>query len=326
MTKKSKTLRKRKRAIPTKKLALFSISVAITIILIVFAMYYLFLSKSDVFSLNAVIVDQLAKTNSNPSFKENATTLLKSYNFNVEYHCNDTINVNFYKSLAEGRYGIIILRVHSALREDGSTVDLFTNEIWNASRYAQEFEKGLVVCGNYYGDPNYYCAITHRFIESLPGRFPKSIIFSMGCWSLKEGCEELAQAFIYKGALAYIGWTDEILPKDTDAETLNLLEMLLKDDYSLGDAVANTNVYTYTGVLPDGTQVQITSRLRLYPDSDEVKSLRLSQLINEAKAASKQSLISDFEFSVLVFQAPQISCKSFRLKRRESHCAFEHLM
>lgn len=315
MTKKLKTPQKRKRALPTKKLALISISVAITIILIVFAVHHLFLSESDVFSLNAIIVDQLAKTNSNPSFKGNATTLLENCGFNVEYYFNDSIDVNFFKSLAERRYGIIILRVHSALREGGSTVDLFTNEIWDEHKYAQEFEKELVVYGNYYGDPNYYCAITYRFIESLPGRFPKSIIFSMGCWSLKKGCEELAQAFIYKGALAYIGWTDEILPKDTDAETLNLLKMLLKDDYSLGDAVANTKEYNYTGVLPNGTQVRITSRLRLYPDSDEVKSIRLSQLINEAKAVSKQSLTSFFNTAVLAFQMSQTN-KKVHLNRR----------
>lgn len=315
MIKKSKVRQKRRRTISTKKLAIISILIAITILFTVFAISYILSAKNDSFSLNAVIIDQLAKTNPNPSFKENATTLLKARGFNVEYYCNDTINVNFFKSLAERRFGIIILRVHSALRADRSTVDLFTNEIWNGQRYALDLAKELIVYGNYSGDPNYYCAITYRFIESLPGRFPKSVVFAMGCWSLKEGCEELAQAFINKGAKAYIGWTDEILPKDTDAETLNLLETILNDD-PLGYAVSKTKSYRYIGMLPNGTQVPITSRLRLYPDSAEVRSLRLSQLINEATMELTQYIVSFFKAAVLVFQTPQTNDKNFGLNKR----------
>jgi len=307
MVRGSKVSPKRKKAISTKKLALISISIALTIIFAALAASYFSSNENEVFSLKAAIIDQLARNYPNPSFVKNVTKLLKDAGFSVECYFNDTVDVEFFRSMAERRFGIIILRVHSALRQDGSTVDLFTSEKWNKTKYSQEWKEGLIVYGNYSNDPNYYCAITYRFIESLRGRFPKSIIFAMGCWSLKQGCEQLAKAFIAKGAKAYIGWTDEILPRDTDNETLILLKNLIKKDYPLGYAVRNANSYHYTGVLPNGTQVPITSKLRLYPDTEEVSSLKLSELINEAKTTSTQYTVSVFQTKILDFQRQRVN-------------------
>jgi hypothetical protein len=310
MVKRSKVHTKKKKAISTKKLAIIS---AFTALIIISTAFYFFSEKNDVFSLKAVIVDQLAKDHSNPSFVENVTDLLEGKGFKVEYYCNETIDVSFFKSLAERRFGIIIFRVHTALRQDGSTVDLFTNEKWDSQKYGQEWERGLIVYGNYSNDPNLYCAITSRFIERLSGSFPKSIVFAMGCWSLKEGCEQLANAFIKKGAKAYIGWTDVILPEDTDNETLSLLKMLLDYDYTLGDAVNKTRTYNYTGVSPGGTQVPVTSRLRLFTESPEVRNLKLSELIAEANRASTHSMISNLKITNSIFQT-QARRKVFSFK------------
>jgi hypothetical protein len=317
MVRGSKVSSKRKKAISTKKLALISIFIALTIIFAALVASYFSSKENDVFSLKAAIIDQLARNYPNPLFIGNVTKLLGDAGFSVECYFNETVNVEFFRSLAERRFGIIILRFHSALRQGGSPVDLFTSEKWDGNKYSQEWIEDLIVPGNYSDDPNYYCAITYKFIESLSGRFPKSIIFAMGCWSLKQGCEQLAKAFIAKGAKAYIGWTDEILPRDTDNEMLILLENLIKKDYPLGYAVRNTNSYHYIGVLPNGTQVPITSKLRLYPDSEEVSSLKLSELINEAKTMSTQYTVSVCQSKILNLRRQHIN--KIHLRRYPLH-------
>jgi len=231
------------------------------------------------FSLKAAIIDQLGKEFPNPSFVGNATNILEAHGFNVTYH-NETLDVDFFRGLAKYNYGIIILRVHSALREGNSTVDLFTSEEFTPTEHQDDLNHERLVPGEYLYEPGkYYFAITSRFVENLEGYFPKSIIIAMGCWSLKPGLEQMADAFIRKGAKAYIGWTDLVLQPDTDSETLKLLRLLLVEDKPLSDAVSATLYHAY------GTH------LNFYPK--EVGSLKVSQLISEVKTSLTLPITAD---------------------------------
>jgi len=250
----------------------------VLVVLIAFGsiVFFLFLRSSEVtFSLNAAIIDQLGEEFPNPTFVENATTILKTHGFNV-YYQNETIDVNFFKGLAKNNYGIVILRVHSALREDNSTVDLFTSEKYDYNKYLSERENGLLTMGEYlYSPGKYYFAIAPLFINNLEGRFPKSVVIAMGCWSLKPECEQMAIAFIDKGVKAYVGWTDIVFPQDTDYETIRLLKMLLNENETLADAISQTKEYTYYGV---------HTRMGFYPPS--AGNLKISELIAETKLSS----------------------------------------
>jgi hypothetical protein len=277
MTKKGKVTRKEKKRFSSKQLMVISIIIA-SIIALGSVLSFLLSQKPEVFSLRAAIIDQLGEEFPNSSFVENVTNLLTTRGFNVTYY-NKTLDVNFFRGLANNRYGIIILRVHSALREDNSTVDLFTSEEFADYKYLQERENGLLVRGEFLYTGKLYFAITSKFIESLEGGFPKSIVIAMGCWSLKLECEQMAMAYIDKGAKAYVGWTDIVLPKDTDSETFRLLQMLLNENRTLVDAVSRTNGYTY-----HGDHQTIYSHMRFYPSSEE--NLTISKLITEAKVSS----------------------------------------
>jgi hypothetical protein len=277
MTKKGKVTRKEKKRFSSKQLMVISIIIA-SIIALGSVLSFLLSQKPEVFSLRAAIIDQLEEEFPNPSFVENVTNLLTTRGFNVTYY-DKTLDVNFFRGLANNRYGIIILRVHSALREDNKTVDLFTSEEFKSYNHGPERENGLLVRGEFLYTNKSYFAITSKFIESLEGGFPKSIVIAMGCWSLKLGCEQMAMAYIDKGAKAYVGWTDIVLPKDTDSETFRLLQMLLNENRTLVDAVSRTNGYTYHG----GNQT-FYSHMRFYPSSEE--NLTISKLITEAKVSS----------------------------------------
>jgi hypothetical protein len=293
MTKKRKAVPKERKQPSRKKLITIS-AILIVVIAVGFLISLLLFQGSEVaFSLSAAVIDQLGEEFPNPTFVENVTSILESYGFSVNYH-NESLDVAFFKGLAKYNYGIIILRVHSALREDNSTVDLFTSEEFVDYKYRRELKNGLLTVGEYlYAPGKYYFAITSRFIENLEGRFPKSIVIAMGCWSLKPGREQLANAFLNKGAKAYVGWTDLVTPDDTDKETVKLLKMLVENK-SLNDAVSQTHRYTYSA----GHQT-VTTKLRFYPPA--AGSLRMSDLVAKAKAPiTSQVLINNFKLSTLI--------------------------
>lgn len=160
-------------------MATISITLALVIMLGSIA-FVLFTSSEPAFPLQAAIIDQLGEEFPNSTFVESATNILKSRGFNVTYH-NETLTVNFFKGLAKYNYGIIIFRAHSALREDNSTVDLFTAEKYDNSKYGWERENGLLTKGELlYVPGTYYFAVTPLFIKNLEDRFSKSIVITMG--------------------------------------------------------------------------------------------------------------------------------------------------
>lgn len=283
MTKKPKRTREESKRFSNKQLIAVSI-VAVSIIVSGSVLsFWLTKAPEAKFPLKAIIIDQLGKEPEflNASFVNSATGILKSSGFNVTYY-NQTVDVDYYRSLAKSDYGIIILRAHTAKREDNSTIDIFTSEqyVKETTRYQDELENQLVTVGEFlFRKGQYYYAITSKFIDNLEGRFPKSIVIAMGCWSLKPGLDDkLPTAFISKGAVAYIGWTDLVLAPDTDAETLKLLKLLLVENRTLSDAVSRTSSRAY---IADGQT--FTSRLRSYPS--QADSLKVSTLINETRAA-----------------------------------------
>jgi len=124
------------------------------------------------------------------------------------------------------------------MRKDKAIVDFFTSKKFSEHKYEDELNNGLLTKGYYSWKPGeFYFAITPKFIENLEGCFPKSIVIAMGCNSLNKTCKEMAEAFINKGAKAYIGWTGLVQPSHTDNETIKLLRMFLVKNETLNKAV-----------------------------------------------------------------------------------------
>ena len=307
MAKKKKETAQQKTWMPSKKHLVAILIVLTLIISLCSVVFFLFLQPSEVaFSLNAAIIDQLGESDpslSNPTFVESVTNLLEDRNFTVTYY-NKTLDVDFFKGLAEYNYGIIVLRVHSALREDNSTVDLFTSEKYASGKHEWERDHGLIVMGKYLNRSEYYFAITSLFINNLVGRFPKSIIIAMGCWSLKPGCAQMAKAFLDKGAIAYVGWTDIVFPQDTDQETATLLEMFLAKNETLAYAVEQTKPHTYPAY-------GITSGMIFYPPSASVGDLKISDLIAEAKNSKTLTTFNNLGQSSFLIANVHFKSKDF---------------
>ncbi len=252
----------------------------VLLITVVSSIFLLFIHPLPVlFSLKAAIVDQLGAELPNSAFVNNATITLEAYGFNVTYY-NETIDVDFFKELAKRNYGIIILRAHSALRDDNKTVDLFTSEPYVSSAHSYEQENGLVVMGTLYytGASREYFAVTSKFIENLEGTFPKSVVIAMGCWGLKPSLEQtLGGAFVKKGAKAFLGWTDLVGYSHSDSETSKLLTNLLVHNKTLDEAVGVAE--------PD---FEYGGQMKYFPI--EVSGLRISDLVAEVNAHTTSKL------------------------------------
>jgi len=289
MKKRKEKVLQEKKLFSSKKLIIISFALAVIIVFGFLLSSFLLQTREVKFSLKAAIIDQLGEEVQNYDFNETGVVanILKNAGFNVSYYESKTVNVTFYKGLATYNYGIIILRAHSATREGETIVDFFTSEKFNVYKHVSEQENGLLTKGYYsWRSGEFYFAITPKFIENLDGCFPKSIVIAMGCNSLNKTCTEMAEAFIKKGAKAYIGWTGLVQASHTDNETIELLRMLLKENKTIKEAVSR--------ISPDWHFYPPVSKLRYYPEW--AGGLKISGLIAETKGSSNhQSAVTFFK-------------------------------
>jgi hypothetical protein len=125
---------------------------------------------------------------------------------------------------------------------------------------------------NYTQPAREYFAITSKFIESLQGSFPRSVVIAMGCNTLLPNLQEMAEAFHGKGAEAFIGWAGYVTDANTDSETMKMLESLIVDNQTIGSAVHDRYDGSYG------------SRMSYYPKT--AQNLKMSDLVSSLSYAS----------------------------------------
>ena len=240
--------------------------------------------KAEAPELRAAIVDQLGLNEPNPEFAESATSMLEQAGYTVDYYPPEQVTVDFYRQIAKQKYLLIIFRVHIArfteegltmadaerrqqiLDAFGKSVFLFTSEQYDSSKYADDRENFRLfsvrnLTGS--GDTRYF-GITPRFIQSMPGKFDKTVVVLMGCDGLLF--DGTAKAFVDKGADAVIGWDSLVSAPHTDKAVKDLLQNLLTERLSLGGAVKRT-------MSEVGSEPAYDNALKVYPADAESKTL-----------------------------------------------------
>jgi len=208
-------------------------------VLIMFYAFYVSFQSPNVnvpqdFVFKAAIVDHLSLTQPNQTFVSAATTILKQAGYTVDYYPGEKVTVEFYRNLPHYQYGLIIFRVHTT--ERGA---FFTSEPYSTSAYFWEQMNDMVWKVSYDGKPPFYFGISPAFVKSsMNGRFSGTFVIAMGCYSLKFN--DMAEAFIERGAKVYIGWTDSVLASHTDTATTHLLQHLLVNKQTIRDAIRQT--------------------------------------------------------------------------------------
>ena len=227
---------------------------------------------------HAVIVDQLSLTQPNPAFAREATALLEGAGYVVDYYPGRDASVELYRNLPALGSDFVLLRVHSARREEPTGVTdeavLFTAELIDLDTYAVSgvppaaataiaLAKGRAApipaatraaarlapeelrhVSPVYYDPGSgelpFFGLRPLFVEQdLRGSFADgSTVVLMGCDGLRSS--ELAEAFLARGAGTFISWDSPVSTTHTDAATLRLLELLLVDERPLAEAIDST--------------------------------------------------------------------------------------
>ncbi len=133
--------------------------------------------------------------------------------------------------------------------------------------------------------------VSPELIKNLDGSFPKSIVIAMGCNGLNSTAVEMAEAFIQKGAVAYIGWNGLVSPNHTDNETLRLLETFLVENRTIGESVRSAT-----------SDPDYFSDFSFYPTKAE--NLTKNDFLADAEGSKLLSGLahsSENEFSVMLF-------------------------
>ncbi len=195
----------------------------------------------------AAIIDQLYVLRPNQAFIDKTTEVLETYGFRVDIYQGDEVTVDFYQRLARYGYKLIIFRVHSgilSIRQDSELkitegTWLFTAEGYNIAKYAKEQLTKQLGKARINENHPWVFAVGAKFVsQSMKGQFPNTVIIMMGCSSIY--LDDLAQAFIQKGASVYLGWQATVDLSYVDEATVSLIHKLGAEQLMVKKAVIET--------------------------------------------------------------------------------------
>lgn len=180
-------------------------------------------------------MDQLSLNYPDPSFTTNITNALRAAGYSIDYSGPSRTAVDSFRQLPKNGYDLIIVRAHS-----GSGQSIITSEPYSQSEYVGDQLAGRLVPAQVDGGPLYF-AITPRFVrEDMAGRFSGTTILVMGCSAL-EGSQDIATAFLDKGANFFVGWDSSVSIIHTDTSTVAFIR-LLSTGRSLAEATVQAGV------------------------------------------------------------------------------------
>ena len=182
--------------------------------------------------------------------------LLEAQGIKVDYFLGSEANVEALKKTTK-EYDVWLLRVHSTVHNN--RVWFFTGEEYDESKYILEQITDDVHRARPSLSSRYYFAVgsdfVHRFMND---RFSNAVIIVMGCDGFNG--DDLAQAFLENGAVAYMSWDGPVSLTHTDNAVIYLLETFVNEKRSLGKALAAT----MEAIGPDPNY---SSRLVLAPET-----------------------------------------------------------
>jgi hypothetical protein len=220
--------------------------------------------------LKCAIVDQLYSAEPNQVFTEYITQRLENFGFEVDVYRGDEVNVDFYRQLPTRGYKLIIFRIHSGLlrNEEGISdkIWLFTNEPYTRMRYFIAQLRDQIRAAGISTDSTPVFALSTRFVtDCTKGTFANTVIINMGCAALHS--DEMAKAFIQKGASLYLGWDVSVGLRYVDNATMTLVEKLCSQERTIAEAVSDT-------MKEKGPDPNNNAFLKFYPQDNANKTLR----------------------------------------------------
>lgn len=243
MSKRSKKKRISKKGEILKWVLPFILS-SVIIIVGIFIYANTYYKPSNTYSqLKAAIVDQLYSTYPNKEFIAKATKELNKYGFDVTVYKGKDVNVRLFRALPAYGYSLIIIRAHSGL----STVNgkltqktfIFTNEKYSHIKYTKEQLNSELFPAKVTENSQGFFAVGPKFItDCMQDRFSNTVVVMAGCTGLHV--DDLAKAFIEKGASCFIAWDASVDLDYMDKAVMNFIPHLLDTRSTIKGAIDTT--------------------------------------------------------------------------------------
>ena len=248
----------------------------------------------------ALLVDELALNYPDPSFVTNTTQALVAGGYSVDYTGPSPNAVDSFRQLPTMGYTLIIIRAHS-----GGGQSIVTTEPYSSSTHATDQLTGTLAAAEVGSGPLYF-ALTPKFIrQDMQGRFPGSTVIIMGCAAL-QGTQDLADAFLDKGANFFIGWDGSVTIIHTDTSTVSLTQQI-----SLGKSVPDATMIAGSADPFYGAKLE-------YLDWNSLVQSRVNNLLSQAVAWSLIASILVLG-PLAVFLVPKLFSLVERTRDRFSH-------
>jgi len=181
---------------------------------------------------SVIIFDTLPNAVGEASFTARCRGILEPAGYKVEAYTGQEVTVERVKTL--GGSPIIILRVHSSVFDDG--VWFYTGEPYSNTEHVLEQLTNEIHIGRTSPAGNLTFAVGSAFIRNnLKARLNNTLVVLMGCDGLRRS--DLAQAFTYSGASAYVSWSGPVTVAQTDEATLEMIRSLVEDHTTLDEAL-----------------------------------------------------------------------------------------
>jgi len=189
----------------------------------------------------AAIVDQLYASYPNEEFTTRVTEELEDYGFKVDVYQGDAVTVDLYRRLP--RYSLVVFRAHSGpiapnSRGLASAIGtyLFTNETYSQVKHVGEQLNHEVNSAKVAEGYPLVFAVGPKFITNrMMGNFHDTVVIVGGCACLYN--EDLAQAFVSRGASAYLAWNSTVEMDYVDETTISLIKNLCSKKLTVNEAV-----------------------------------------------------------------------------------------
>lgn len=184
----------------------------------------------------AMIVDQLALTDSNPQFLNEVGGQFLRDGYKLSYVPTGDVYVDFYRNLPRYDSDVIIIRGHSSdltLTRNVATkeeVMLFTSQPYSHELYQDDqAQRELAIASLIGSNRTDYFGINPKFVENeMDGKFNEgSTVIVMGCNGLSN--TSFADALFKKGVSTYFGFEGSVTAEFTDKATAVLVKHLYID-------------------------------------------------------------------------------------------------
>ncbi len=218
----------------------------------------------------AAIVDQLYSLLPNEAFISDITQQLEAYGFVVDLYQGDEITVDLYAELPGYGYRLIIFRAHSGLLiSEGEVIkrtSIFTNELYSKNKHVTRQLTNQLARARINKNLPWVFGIGSEFVTlSMKRRFPDTVVIMMGCSTLY--LDDLAQAFIQKGASTYMGWDATVGLDYVDEATPVLVANLFSKGMTVKEAVDKT-------MADPGPDPNYHAYLKYYPGESGNKTIK----------------------------------------------------